>query len=89
MSKMSLSEFRKSIIGRKIKSIRLSTKEEQEREGWHEDFEIITLDNGTELWPMCDGEGNGPGVMVGSIPKGNEPFGFYLRDAILKKGEQP
>ena len=55
----------KSIIGQNIVSVRQSTESEKSSNYWDEDFTVIELENGIKLYPSCDDEGNGPGVIFG------------------------
>jgi hypothetical protein len=57
--------MKKSIIGQKIVSVRQATDSEKSTNYWDEDFIVIELENGIKLYPSCDDEGNGPGVIFG------------------------
>lgn len=50
------------LVGRTIKSARYMTEEEAEEGGLRAGL-VITLDNGTELLPMSDDEGNDVGAL--------------------------
>ena len=57
--------MKKSIIGQKIVSVRQATDSEKRANHWDEDFTVIELENGIKLYPSCDDEGNGPGIIFG------------------------
>ncbi len=61
--------MRNSIIGQKIISVRKATDSEKSANYWDEDFIVIELENGIKLYPACDDEGNGPGVIFGEDKK--------------------
>ena len=53
------------ILGAEIMNIRKMTEEEAEAEGWdlcHDGCKVIELDNGMNLYPSKDYEGNGAGA---------------------------
>jgi len=67
------------IIGHKIIKLRTMTDAEAKREGWEDDRErpaVLELENGVLLYPSCDSEGNGSGVLFGYDPKEKQHFGF-------------
>lgn len=51
------------LLGKTITSVGYMTKEEVEANGWDEAGIIIGLDDGTFIYPLCDEEGNRPGVL--------------------------
>jgi len=58
-----------AIVGQRIIGLRELTDAELEEEGWSRGFgdgpaTVLELDNGSVLYPVRDGEGNGPGVLV-------------------------
>ena len=55
------------LVGRRIEAARYLTPREQADLGWHRAAVIITLDDGTELFPSQDDEGNGPGAIFTNI----------------------
>lgn len=61
--------------GRRIVDIRVMSKDELDENGW-DDFVpmpmVIQLDDGTLLYPSCDGEGNGPGVLFFKMFAGSD-----------------
>jgi hypothetical protein len=57
------------LVGRKIVKVRyLSPKETEESFGWHNRTIVMTLDNGCEIIPQMDDEGNDAGVILWSDP---------------------
>jgi hypothetical protein len=64
------------LVGKVIKSVRFMTKKEIEMNGWYNSTIVITLDDGVEIYPSQDEEGNDVGVLClthknqfGLIPK--------------------
>ena len=64
------------LVGKVIKSVRFMTKKEIEMNGWSYSTIVITLDDGVEIYPSQDEEGNDVGVLCfahknqfGLIPK--------------------
>lgn len=53
----------KELVGKKIKSIRYMSDEEQEDIGWYSKAAVIELDNGTIMYPSQDDEGNDAGAI--------------------------
>jgi hypothetical protein len=49
--------------GKKIVSVRYMNEEEKEMLGWHSRCVIITLDDGTAIYPSRDDEGNDAGAL--------------------------
>lgn len=81
------------LVGKVIKSVRFMTREEIEENGWCYGTIVITLDDGVEVYPSQDEEGNDVGVLCfthknqfGLIPKLNEselkPSRFNLNKGI-------
>ncbi len=64
-------EFDNKLTGRKIKSVRYLTEEEQEGLGWYRRSLVIELDDGTLLFSSKDDEGNDAGALFGQSPNGN------------------
>lgn len=62
--------------GRTIETVRAMTTEEIEREFPYapalETPLMIVLDDGTEIFPSQDSEGNGPGQLFGRTPNGEQ-----------------
>ncbi len=60
------------VVGRRIVAIRPMSETELAAEGWPtEDLApAIVLDNGAVVFPSRDGEGNGPGALFGTTPRG-------------------
>lgn len=55
------------LVGRTIREVRYLTAEEAEQSGWSSRPIFIVLDNGTQLVPMMDDEGNDGGAMSTSL----------------------
>jgi hypothetical protein len=51
------------LVGRTIIGVRYMTPQDQEASMWSESAVILILDDGTELYPSADDEGNGPGAL--------------------------
>jgi hypothetical protein len=51
------------LVGKRIKSIRYMTDAERRDLIWTESAPIIVLDDGTEISPLSDEEGNSPGSL--------------------------
>lgn len=65
-----------SIVGATIVDIRPMTEEEMAKEGWtvprhRSTAPAVVLSSGVVLYPSCDEEGNGPGVLFGVDPSGS------------------
>lgn len=52
-----------NLVGRKITSVRYMTDQEQKDFGWYKKAVVITLDDGSVMFPMSDDEGNDAGVI--------------------------
>ncbi len=59
------------LIGRTIKTVRYMTNKEAEENGWFGKCVILVLDDGREIVPQQDDEGNGPGAIVVCGPDSN------------------
>ena len=57
-----------NLIGRTIVNIRPITDDERDAMGWYGSTEILVLDDGTELIPVKDDEGNNGGVFWHTPP---------------------
>lgn len=68
---MSTSNWEKKIakllVGKKIVETRYLTEEESEQSGWYNKPLMIVLDDGTQLVPMMDDEGNAGGAMATNL----------------------
>lgn len=51
------------LVGKKITAVRYQTEEEMEAFGWYSAGIVITLDDGGELIPSRDDEGNDAGAI--------------------------
>lgn len=58
---------RRALKGRKIVQVRYMTVQEQGEMAWCRSAVVLVLDNGVELSPMQDDEGNGPGAMMTNL----------------------
>ena len=57
------------LVGRKIVKVRyLSPEETEESFGWYNRTIVMTLDNGCEIIPQMDDEGNDAGVILWTDP---------------------
>lgn len=52
-----------ALIGKKIIAVRYLTEEEQSDLMWHSKCVVITLDDGTLIFPSQDDEGNDAGAL--------------------------
>ena len=59
-------QIAKLLVGKKIVETRYLTKEEAEQSGWYNMPLMIVLDDGTQLVPMSDDEGNDGGAIATS-----------------------
>ncbi len=57
------------LVGRKIVEVRNMTEEEVDGESLHNCTAVLVLDDGTEIWPQSDDEGNGYGTLVAASGK--------------------
>jgi hypothetical protein len=56
------------LVGRKIVNVMYMDNESSEEMGWDgRRGVVIELDDGTQLFPMQDDEGNGPGALATSL----------------------
>ena len=73
------SEARNILYGRTITDLRYMTEEEARQWAWYERPLVLVLDDGTELFPSRDDEGNGGGALFGhrgSSDADKAGFGF-------------
>ena len=54
------------LIGRKIVKVKYQTKNDADVLGWKSRAPILVLDNGDEIMPFADDEGNNGGVLIGN-----------------------
>lgn len=59
----------KALVGRKIVGVRYMGADEAEGLGWHDRSIVLVLDDGTQLFPSQDEEGNGAGALFTTISK--------------------
>lgn len=70
-----------SVVGKTIVAVRPVT---------HNPFDssrntiALVLDDGTEIFPSRDTEGNGPGVLFANLPNGDEII-IYIADVLTTK----
>lgn len=60
-------EIREALAGRMIRKVRYMTVKEAEDWGWYKRPIIIELDNGTQLIPSMDDEGNDGGAIFTNL----------------------
>lgn len=56
-------EARKALLGRKIVSVDYMTEADSEEMGWSQRGLVLTLDNGEQIIPSSDDEGNNAGAL--------------------------
>jgi hypothetical protein len=54
---------RETLLGKKITGVRYLTNEEKENLAWYSKCVVITLDDGTLVFPSRDDEGNDAGAL--------------------------
>lgn len=54
------------LVGRRIVEVGYMTREEAAGLGWSRRPVVLTLDDGTTIYPSSDDEGNGPGALYTS-----------------------
>lgn len=59
----------KLLVGRKVKAVSYLTKKEAEEMGWSKRPLVIEFDNGLQIFPMQDDEGNDGGALATSDKK--------------------
>ena len=62
----------KHLVGRTITEVRYMSKEETDAMGWYNRPLVVSLDNGTMLFPSKDDEGNDGGALFGQSKDGND-----------------
>lgn len=68
-------EVRDRLVRRKIVEARYLTRDEVDGMAWSHACVLLVLDNGTQLLPARDDEGNDAGALHGTDPQGMF-FGF-------------
>lgn len=63
-----------ALAGRKVVGVRYMTDAEARERGWIVRPLVLTLDDGTEIYPVADDEGNNGGVLWGE--KGERDLSF-------------
>jgi|TARA_R100000482_G_scaffold75321_1_gene29106 hypothetical protein len=64
-------------IGKKIKEVRYLTQKELEDEGWEyaiDPVPVLILTGGGRIYPSCDPEGNGGGMLFGTTKDGQHCY---------------
>ena len=57
------------LVGRTIESVRYLTEQERISLNWYSRSLVLTLDDGTHIWPSADDEGNDAGAFFTTNPK--------------------
>jgi len=52
------------LVGKTIKSVKYMTQREATQRGWSGRCVVLTLNDGTKVYPQMDDEGNGPGCLI-------------------------
>lgn len=63
-------EVRDRLVGRKIVEARYLTRNEADGMAWSHACVLLVLDDGTQLLPARDDEGNDAGALHGTDPQG-------------------
>jgi hypothetical protein len=63
LQKKWLTKASKLLVGKKIVGVSYLCSEDREEMGWCGAPIVITLDDGTNIFPSQDDEGNGPGAL--------------------------
>lgn len=63
MEKQWLTKIKKALLDRKITEIRYLTQAEANDLGWGARAVVLVLDNGTQIYPSQDDEGNNAGAL--------------------------
>ncbi len=71
---------RKQFIGKTITDVAYMDKADAEEMGWDQRGVIFELDDGTQLIPFQDDEGNGPGALATSLENELSMFGVVSLD---------
>jgi len=76
------------IIGQKIKNLRNITQEELVKEGWDlsnkfDFIPVIELENGINVYPSRDSEGNGGGKLFSHDQKRNKQYHVIPTECLL------
>jgi len=73
----------KELVGKKIVEARYLSKEEMAQLDWTQSVLVLTLDDGTLLFPSMDDEGNNGGAMFGQGPKNEEVVFPVVREYLM------
>lgn len=63
-------EANQRLVGRKIVEARYLTRDEADDMAWSRSCVLLVLDDGTQLLPARDDEGNDAGALHGTDPQG-------------------
>ena len=69
LEKKWISDIQKFLVGRTIVSVEYFAEEDCDEMGWSHRPVVIKLDNGGELFPMADDEGNDGGSIATNYKK--------------------
>lgn len=75
---------KKALVGRTIVGARYLTRKEMADLGWSKSVLVMTLDDGSLLYPSMDDEGNDGGAMFGQDKDGKEA-GFPVISSYLMR----
>lgn len=62
----------KHLKGKKVRSVRYLTEEEQDDLGWYSRAVVIEFEDGSLIFPSKDDEGNGAGSIFGQDKNGKD-----------------
>jgi len=74
-----------SLVGRTVTGARYLKKEEMVALGWTKSVLVLTLDDGTLLFPSMDDEGNDGGALFGQGPKNEELVFPVIAEYLLDR----
>jgi len=75
----------KELTGKKIVRARYLSKEEMQALGWTKSVLVLTLEDGTLLFPSMDDEGNNGGALFGQGPKNEEVCYPVIAEYLMEK----
>ena len=64
-----LKDIRSVLLNRRIVGVRYMTQKEQKEIGWYSQAIVLKLEDGTQIFPMCDDEGNDAGALATTSEK--------------------
>ena len=74
----------KVLLNKKIVKIEWISENEMKELGWHNASIILTLDDGTEIMPQMDDEGNNAGALLWISPKETVTHPSYPGEEFTK-----